>query len=191
MHSSFDCSLFVPCFCSSSSSLLLQHGDLPSILHINLQEAVAKQLRPLASMVQVCGATFVHSLYSLLQRKVPLTMSTFKYCAILILQNLQKLATYCSTPKCTSAGITKLIKDGAHSPVLVLALLPSVTASNPSKQKYACAPCASPTPLLSPRNTRGGEGETRETQHQVPARTPRTGRERRAHTDGALHPPRQ
>ena len=40
-------------------------------------------------------------------------------------------------------------------------------------------------------NTRGGEGEKRETQHQVPARTPRTGRERRAHTDGALHPPRQ
>ena len=41
------------------------------------------------------------------------------------------------------------------------------------------------------RDTWGGKGETRETQHQVPARTPRTGRERRAHTDGALHPPRQ
>ena len=42
------------------------------------------------------------------------------------------------------------------------------------------------------RGTRGaGGGETRETQHQVPARTPGTGRERRAHTDGALHPPRQ
>ena len=41
------------------------------------------------------------------------------------------------------------------------------------------------------RDTRGGMGETGETQHQVPARAPRTGRERRAHTDGALHPPRQ
>ena len=46
-------------------------------------------------------------------------------------------------------------------------------------------------PPHAARNTRGGEGETRETQHQVPARTPRTGHERRAHTDGALHPPRQ
>ena len=46
-------------------------------------------------------------------------------------------------------------------------------------------------PPHAARNTRGGKGETRETQHQVPARTPRTGRERCAHTDGALHPPRQ
>ena len=37
----------------------------------------------------------------------------------------------------------------------------------------------------------GREGETGETQHQVPARAPRTCRERRAHTDGALHQPRQ
>ena len=41
------------------------------------------------------------------------------------------------------------------------------------------------------RDTRGGKGESGETQHQVPARAPRTGRERRAHRDGALHPPRQ
>ena len=41
------------------------------------------------------------------------------------------------------------------------------------------------------RATRGGKGETGETQHQVPARAPRTGGERRAHTYGALHPPRQ
>ena len=39
--------------------------------------------------------------------------------------------------------------------------------------------------------TRKNLKATRETQHQVPARTPRTGRERRAHTEGALHPPRQ
>ena len=41
------------------------------------------------------------------------------------------------------------------------------------------------------RNTRGGKGGTGDTQHQVPAQTPRAGRERRTHTDGALHPPRQ
>ena len=46
-------------------------------------------------------------------------------------------------------------------------------------------------PPHATQNTRGGEGETRETRRQVPARTPRTGRKRRAHTDGALHPPRQ
>ena len=46
-------------------------------------------------------------------------------------------------------------------------------------------------PPQAARDTRGGKGETGETQHQVPARAPRTGRERRAHTDGALHPPRQ
>ena len=46
-------------------------------------------------------------------------------------------------------------------------------------------------PATRSADTRGGEGEKRETQHQVPARTPRSGRERRAHTDGALHPPRQ
>ena len=46
-------------------------------------------------------------------------------------------------------------------------------------------------PPHTARNTRGGEGETRKTRRQVPARTPRTGRQRRAHTDGALHPPRQ
>ena len=46
-------------------------------------------------------------------------------------------------------------------------------------------------PPHAARDTRGGMGERRETQHQVPARTPRTGRERRAHTDGALHSPRQ
>ena len=110
MLSSFDCSRFVHCFSSSSSSLVLSHGGSPSIVRINMQEAVAKQLRPLASMVQVCGATFVQSLYSLLQRKVPVTMSTFKYCAILIPENLQNVATYCATPKCTVAGITKFIK---------------------------------------------------------------------------------
>ena len=37
----------------------------------------------------------------------------------------------------------------------------------------------------------GRRGERRETQHQVPAGTPRTGRERRTQTGGALHPPRQ
>ena len=37
----------------------------------------------------------------------------------------------------------------------------------------------------------GHAGETGETQHQLPARAPQTDRERRAHTDGALHPPRQ
>ena len=46
-------------------------------------------------------------------------------------------------------------------------------------------------PPHAARDTRGGKGETGETQHQVLARAPRTGREGRAHTNGALHPPRQ
>ena len=44
-------------------------------------------------------------------------------------------------------------------------------------------------PPHAARDTRGGKGETEETQHQIPARAPRTGQKRR--TDGALHPPRQ
>ena len=50
------------------------------------------------------------------------------------------------------------------------------------------------------RDTRTGRPATRSAGHagreggngtEVPARAPRTGRERRAHTEGALHPPRQ
>ena len=37
----------------------------------------------------------------------------------------------------------------------------------------------------------GREGETGKTRHQVPARAPRTGRERRTRTTRVLHPPRQ
>ena len=47
------------------------------------------------------------------------------------------------------------------------------------------------SPPHAARNTRGGKRETGETQNQVLARAPRTSRERRAHTDRALHPPRQ
>ena len=43
-------------------------------------------------------------------------------------------------------------------------------------------------PRHAARDTQGGKGEMGETQHQVPTRAPRTGRGRRAHTDGALHP---
>ena len=46
-------------------------------------------------------------------------------------------------------------------------------------------------PPHATQDTRGGKGETGETQHQVPAQPPRTGCKRRAHTDGALHPQRQ
>ena len=46
-------------------------------------------------------------------------------------------------------------------------------------------------PPHAARDTRGGMGETGETQHEVPARAPQTSGKRRAHTDGALHPPRQ
>ena len=46
-------------------------------------------------------------------------------------------------------------------------------------------------PPHTARDTRGRKGETGETRRQVPAGAPRTGRERRAHTARALHPPRQ
>ena len=46
-------------------------------------------------------------------------------------------------------------------------------------------------PPHTARDMRGGKGETGETRHQVPARAPQTGRERRARTTRALQPPRQ
>ena len=46
-------------------------------------------------------------------------------------------------------------------------------------------------PPNTAQDTRGGKGETGKTRHEVPARAPRSGRERRAHTTRALHPPRQ
>ena len=49
------------------------------------------------------------------------------------------------------------------------------------------------TARYTQRWTRGAGRGKRERHNtmQVPARAPRTGRKRRAHTDGALHPPRQ